>query len=581
MIKVYRKPPQAFPTESAFFRLPGTLLMVLDEDFNIQMMSEAWADVLGYDQPSLRWRPFVGLIHPHDRRSVVERLQRMDAALSTFRFACRCQHADGHYVGLAWSASLDPEHHLYYVSAHETGVLLQSEAGSLPEVLIDGLTGLPNRGLFVDRIGHALERAKRDSQLRFAVVHCGVDRFSVINHSLGNRIGDLLLVELANLFRRSTRPTDMVARLGGDEFGILLEDIRDETSPIRVIKRLQSQCKLPFQLHGHEVLASLSAGMTLSAPDYQEADALLRDAGMAIRRAKTQGGGAHVIFDRKLHEEAFSRLDLELDLRRALEREQIEVYYQPIMRVRDRRLVGFEALARWNHPQRGLVSPARFIPLAEESGLIVPIGRWILERACTDLKRWQLAYPRRPALTVSVNLSARQIAYPDLLKDIRLSLRRSGLAARHLKLEITESGMLDDAERAIELFVALKRSRLKLLLDDFGTGYSSLSYLHRLPIDALKIDRSFIEHIDDRPTDRSFVETILTLARQLGLEVICEGVERPEQESLLRVLGASHVQGFMYSRPVTATQAEMLILQDQHRPGSILSNAGKAPESGH
>ena len=570
MIKVYRKPPQAFPTESAFFRLPGTLLMVLDEDWNVQMMSEAWNDVLGIDQTALRWRPFAALIHDADRNGVRDRLSQLDENKTTLRFSCRCRHADGHYVGLAWSVNLDREHRLYYVSAHETGVRLSTDAGGLPEVLIDGLTGLPNRGLFVDRIGHAIQRARRDNDSRFAVIHCGIDRFSVINHSLGNRVGDLLLVELANLLRRSTRPTDMVARLGGDEFGVLLEDIRDETSPIRVIKRLQAQCTLPFELHAQEVVASLSAGMTLSAPEYEEADAMLRDAGMALKRAKTQGGGAHVIFDRKLHEEAFNRLDLELDLRRALERNQIEVYYQPIVRVRDRRLVGFEALARWNHPERGLIAPARFIPLAEESGLIVPIGRWILERACTDLKRWQTAHPRRPALTVSVNLAARQIAYPDLLKDIRQSLRQSGLAPRHLKLEITESAMMDDAERAIELFVALKRSRLKLLLDDFGTGYSSLSYLHRLPIDALKIDRSFIEHIDTRPTDRSFVETILSLARQLNLEVICEGVERVEQETLLHALGTSHVQGFMYSRPVTASQAEMLILQDLKHPGHFL-----------
>ena len=573
MIKVYRQPPQAFPTESAFFRLPGTLLMVLDEDWVVQMMSDAWIDVLGQGQEQLRWRSFGGLIHEDDRRDVIDRLSSITEERSTLRFSCRCRHANGNFIGLAWSVTLDAEHRLYYVSAHETGVLLRSNADNLPEVLIDGLTGLPNRGLFVDRIGHAIHRAQRNDRQRFAVIHCGIDRFSVINHSLGNRVGDLLLIELANLLRRATRPTDMVARLGGDEFGILLDDIRDVTSPIRVIQRLQSLCAQPFQLHGQEVTASLSAGMTLSGDEYDEADAMLRDAGMALKRAKTQGGGAHVIFDRKMHEEAFSHLDLELDLRRALERGQIEVYYQPIVRLRDRRLICFEALARWNHPERGLISPARFIPLAEESGLIVPIGRWILSKACSDLRRWQLAYPRRPALTVSVNLSARQIRHSDLIKDVRQSLRDSGLAARHLKLEITESAMMDDAERAIELFIALKRSRLKLMLDDFGTGYSSLSYLHRLPIDALKIDRSFIEHIDKKKTDCSFVETILSLARQLELDVVCEGVERIEQEGLLRQLGAGHVQGFLYSRPVTAAQAEMLIVQDLHSPGCLLSEA--------
>jgi EAL domain-containing protein (putative c-di-GMP-specific phosphodiesterase class I) len=274
-----------------------------------------------------------------------------------------------------------------------------------------------------------------------------------------------------------------------------------------------------------------------------------------------------------MHEEALRRLDLELDLRRALERKQFEAYYQPIVRLRDMRLVGFEALVRWNHPERGLIAPAEFIPLAEESGLIVQIGRWMLEAACVQMRRWQLAFPRRPALTVSVNLSPRQLMHADLLPDIRRTLRESGLSARHLKLEITESAMMEDAERAIELLEALKRTRLKLMLDDFGTGYSSLSYLHRLPIDTVKVDRSFIMHVHERSADRSFVETILELAHKLGREVVCEGVELPAQEALLRKLGAEFAQGYLYSRPVTAAHAEMLIIDDLENPGRLLRDA--------
>ncbi len=578
MMTVYRKPPQSFPAGSAFFRLPGALLMVLDENWSIQMMSESWREVLGRGQEELRWRPFIEVVHELDREDVIDRLCRIGEELSTVRFSCRCRKADGTYVGLAWGVSLDPDHMLFYAAAHETGVNLSEQEARLPEVFVDGLTGLPNRGLFLDRVTHAMQRAQRNKQMRFAVIHCGVDRFSVINHSLGNRIGDLLLIEIANLLRRSTRPTDMVARLGGDEFGILLEDIKDATSPVRVIKRLQENCVLPFRLHEHEVFASMSAGMTLGSAQYEHADLMLRDANMAMTRAKAQGGGGYAMFDRGMHEEALRRLDLELDLRRALERQQFEAYYQPIVRLRDMRLVGFEALVRWNHPERGLISPAEFIPLAEESGLIVQIGRWMLEQACAQMRRWQRAFPRRPALTVSVNLSARQLMHPDLLPDIRRTLRESGLSPRHLKLEITESAMMEDAERAIELLEALKRTRLKLMLDDFGTGYSSLSYLHRLPIDTVKVDRSFIMHVHEKAADRSFVETILELAHKLGREVVCEGVELPAQEALLRRLGAEFAQGYLYSRPVTAAHAEMLIIDDLENPGRLLGKArGASP----
>ena len=564
-MQIYRKPPQVLPSESAFFRLPGALLMILDDDWIIQMMSDSWSEVLGAGQESLRWRRFTDLIHELDRPDVADRLGCIGEGLSTVRFSCRIARADGGYVGLAWSVSHDPDQSLFYASAHETAVNFGVQSERLPEVYVDGLTGLPNRGLFLDRVSHALQRALRKKDMQFAVIHCGVDRFSVINHSLGNRNGDMLLIEVANLLRRSTRPTDMVARLGGDEFGILLEDVRDATSPLRVIKRIQEKFVLPFQLHEHEVFASLSAGVTMSGENYVDPDLMLRDANMAMRRAKGQGGGGYVLFDRGKHEAALRRLDLELDLRRALEKQQFETYYQPIVRTRDSRLMGFEALVRWNHPERGLISPADFIPLAEESGLIVHIGRWVLREACIQMVQWQKAFPRRPALTVSVNLSSRQLLHPEILSEIRRTLRETGLSPRHLKLEITESAMMEDAERAIELLEALKRTRLRLMLDDFGTGYSSLSYLHRLPIDALKVDRSFVMNMHKEAGARSFVETIVHLAHTLGREVVCEGVELPEQESLLRKMGVEYVQGYLHSRPVTATQAEMLILEDVSR----------------
>jgi diguanylate cyclase (GGDEF)-like protein len=564
-VQIYRKPPQLPPLESAFFKLPDTLLMILDAAWTVQLVSEGWRQVLDLRQDELRWRPFVELVHDGDQQDTIARLASLDDKLATVRFSCRLRCRDGRYIGLTWNVSHDRNENLYYASAHETAVSLSDTSASLPEVYVDGLTGLPNRSLFIDRIEHTLQRLRRRKDARFAVLYCGIDRFKVINHSLGNRLGDMLLVAVANLLRSTTRPTDMVARLGGDEFGILLEDIQDASSPVRVVKRIQELLFLPFPLHEHEVFATASFGITVSGDEYSEPDHMVRDANMAMVRAKNQGGGSYVVFNPGMHDEAVRRLELEMDLRRALERSQFQAYYQPIVALQSGRLAGFEALVRWAHPDKGLISPAEFIPVAEQTGLIVPLGQWMLDEACRQMRTWQLRYPRRPALTVSVNLSARQLLRPELPREIRRTLRESGLSPRHLKLEITESAMMEDAERAIELLVRLRRMRVRLLLDDFGTGYSSLSYLHRLPIDTLKIDRSFVMHLHENAADKSFVETIVQLARQLGRDVVCEGVEQPAQEAILKALKVKYSQGYLYSRPVTANEAEMLIITDRER----------------
>jgi len=565
---MYRPRSDTLPQESSFFKLPGTLLLVFGKDGSLCRVSDAWSAALDIPLNELLQRSFLDLLHEDDRSASSEKLAAMNRDNPTLRFSSRCRRADNSYLGVAWNVSFDADEGLYYASAHETAVNLNAEDALLPDMFVDGLTGLPNRSLFLDRLAHTLKRSERRKELQFAILYCGVDRFKVINHSLGHRMGDLLLMNVANVIRNTIRPTDMAARLAGDEFAMLLEDIRDISATLLVVNRIQEKLNLPFSLEGHEVFTSVSFGIVASGDAYANPEEMIRDANMAMVRSKAMGGGGYVVFNQEMHDRAVRRMELELDLRRAVERNEFQAYYQPIVSLADRRLAGFEALVRWRHPTKGLISPADFIPVAEETGLIVPIGRWMLREASRQARDWQLRLPESQPLTVSVNLSARQLLHSGLLADVTAALADSGLPPELLKLEITESAMMEDAESAIALLERLKEMQIRLLLDDFGTGYSSLSYLHRLPIDTLKIDRSFITPLHQKESARHFVETIVHLARKLGRDVICEGVELECQAEILAGMGAEYCQGFLYSRPVAAHEAEILILTGLEKNGS-------------
>jgi diguanylate cyclase (GGDEF)-like protein len=427
--------------------------------------------------------------------------------------------------------------------------------------LYDPLTGLPNRLLFMERLEHVAERARRHGDSQYAVLFLDLDRFKVVNDSLGHQVGDELLVAITGRLAASVRTEDTVARLGGDEFAVLLENIVDVADATRVAERIANELTAPVNLNGYEVFSSASIGIALSSSSYDRPEHLLRNADMAMYRAKSAGIGQYEVFDRAMHAQALARLQMETDLRRACERHEFHAVYQPVICLSSGRIRGFEALLRWDHPAQGVVSPVEFIPIAEETGLILPMGRWILEEACRELRAWQRAR-KQPDLFVAVNLSVKQFSQPDLAEQVRQVLRTTGVKASSLRLEITETVIVQKTELATRTLRELKELGVKVYMDDFGTGYSSLSYLHRLPLDALKIDRSFIGEMDTDERTRQLVRAILTLAQSVGVQVVAEGVASSRQVEELRALGCQFAQGFYFARPLRALAAGELLAED-------------------
>ena len=426
----------------------------------------------------------------------------------------------------------------------------------------DPLTRLPTRVLFNERLQHVIDLAQRRAISRFALLFIDLDRFKVVNDSLGHAAGDQLLMQFALRIQEQLRASDMLARLSGDEFAVLLEDLNHSDDAIKVAERINASLAYPFELEGHEVFTSASIGIALGRPTVEDPQDLIREADTAMYRAKAKGGANYAIFDTEMHAQAVIRLQLETDLRRAINCQELMVYYQPIISLHSHRLLGLEALLRWHHPDKGEVPPEKFIPIAEETGLIVPMGQRVLLQACKQVQDWLNQGLLSKTFKISVNLSSKQLSKPDLVSQILQTLRETGLPSHYLQLEITESSLMENPTAAASIFHELEAHSIRLAMDDFGTGYSSLSYLRRFPVHTLKIDRSFTYRLGTQDEDLEIVQSIVSLARSLKINVIAEGIETEAQLGCLQTIGCDLGQGFLFAEALDP-QATSNFLQQQ------------------
>ena len=528
--------------------------------------SDRWKSMLGYDKPEVGSdiEAWLGRVHTEDSERVRGDLDaHLNGGLEQFESEHRLRHKDGTYRWVLVRG---------LVVRNDEGTPLRM-AGSLTDIsarkrveeslardaLYDPLTSLPNRGFFTNLLERSARRVQRRRDYHFAVLFLDLDRFKVVNDSLGHDTGDRLLKGVAQRLERCLRPGDVVARLAGDEFCILVDGIEDIGDATRVAERVQAELRAPFVLNGHRVFATASIGIATSTTGNGSPEHLLRDADTAMYRAKSHGRGRIEVFDAKMHERAMYVLQVESDLRAALEEDQFRLVYLPVVSLETRRISGFEALLRWEHPERGTVSPTEFVPVAEETGVIVPLGDWVLRTACRQFTAWLERHPVDDEFSISVNLSAKQLHQADFVEQLEAILRETRMSPSRLKLEVTETVLMNDPDFSTGVVQRLDKLGVQMQIDDFGTGYSSLSYLNRLRVDTLKIDRSFIKSLGEPGERATIVQAIIRLARDLGIHVIAEGVETSEQLDSLRTLECEHGQGFLFSHPVDGEQALTLL----------------------
>ena len=529
--------------------------------------STRWKQMIGYDDDEIGKDPqdWFTLVHPDD----VENLKNIIAAHIKepgihIEAEYRIKHKDETYLWMLCRglAVQDREGKPIRMAGSQTDITArkQMEEQLIYDAFHDGLTGLANRALFMDRLNVSFARKKRRKDYHLAVLFLDLDRFKNINDSFGHLFGNQLLAEVARRLNTNLRMGDTFARFGGDEFAILLDDIENPGFAKLVADRVHKELSAAFRINDQDVFITVSIGIAI-CEGYSRPEDIVRDADIAMYKAKFSGRACNMLFDETMRKDVLSYLQLETDLRQAIDRQELMIYYQPIVSLENQEIKGFEALLRWHHPEKGFVPSSEFIPVAEETGLIVPIGNWVLFEACKQICQWQKHFPSDPPLSISVNVSNKQLVHPNFIDQVRTVLSRTGLHSSSLKLEITESFMIEDVK--IEKVLAdLKEMNVQIHIDDFGTGYSSLSYINKFPVSALKIDRSFISKIGEQGEDSEIVKAIVSLADTLKMDVIAEGVEKSEHLSLLKALKCKYVQGYLFSHPLNSKEAAKLLVQN-------------------
>ena len=537
--------------------------------------SPRWKHMLGLSENYFTESPdeWINRIHPDDREEVKKDIDtHISGSSAHFENEHRLLHKDGTYRwmqvrGLAVRNNTGKAHRIVG-SMTDITERKEAEQQLIFDALHDALTGLPNRLLFMDRLRHAIDRENRNTNYLFAVLFMDIDRFKVLNDSMGHAIGDEMLISVSQRLEECLRIGDTVARFGGDEFAILLEDLKNEREALYITQRINEKFTMPFLLQGQEIYTSASIGIVFSSTGYGKPEHLIRNADIAMYHAKTNKNSLYKVFNNEMYSEAVARLEMETDLRAAVKQRDFKLLYQPIVSVTKGKIIGLEALIRWNHPIHGSIIPNRFIPVAEDTGLIVDLGEWVIEEACQELRLLHNQFPFNNPLTISVNISSKQL-FPSLVTQIKGILQETGLAPSSLILEITETMIMENADIVFPLLFQLREMGVKLNIDDFGTGYSSLSYLYDLPVDMLKIDKSFIKRIGSHGENMEIIEAITSLARSLNMGVIAEGVEEENQLIQLGKLNIKYMQGHFFSKPLDSAQVESLL--QQNRGGTAFS----------
>ena len=540
-------------------------IIALDINRRIINANKGFEQLFGFRESDIIGKSIEDVVIPPERREEIETISSAVLTGETIRKETIRRHRDGRSIPvslLGFPISISDKLEGFFFIYEDISERKAFEAQLFQQAFFDGLTSIPNRILFMERLSRALARKTRRQSFRFAVLLIDIDRFKWVNDSLGHLAGDELLQRLAKKFQKCVRRSDTVARLGGDEFAILMEEFEQSSKVLDVAERIQEESQQPFLIGNTEVRVSASIGIVLNTETYTTTEAILRDADIAMYRAKELGKARFQIFNKKLHKIAFEALQLENELREAIGK-HLTLNYQPILSGVTRSLIGFEALVRWNHPRNGLIPPNKFIPIAEETGLIIELGKWVLGEACRQLKYWQDSICEASELMMAVNISAKQFLQGDLVASVNAVLEKTGLRPGYLKIELTESAIMEGGQLAVERLRKLKNTGITLAIDDFGTGYSSLSALQRFPIDDLKIDKSFIAELERREEDQEIVKTIIALAKALKLGLVAEGVENEEQCTILESFGCDALQGFLFSPPVPA--GEIVRIMDKFR----------------